>query len=601
MSSSSPRAACRAPLRVKHLVATLALPGLLGFAPLAAWAQASPSGATQPRVAVRQLGVDQQAEVFYLSLLGEMLVREQQWPDAVQAFIEAAHKSGDPALYRRASEIAWRAGMPQQALAAARSWADVSPGDADARRVLAQMYAASNQPRQALPYLQRELANTPDAARGPLLLSMQRVLDTATDKAAALDVTRELLANDMNRPEGAVALARAQFAAGRVDDGWASLERASSAKPDLAAAAVTAIENYDKGPDNAAGIGRRYALAAKDVDAVTIEVLRRLAVSKREVQAVDLAQQLTTQHPDSAELWLVLGNLRDQIQQPDGAELAYLQALKLAQAVPADKQVVINSAGTTVRDATLVALAASAERRKDYAKAQDWASQIGADELRTDARVRLIGSALRAKDMAAAWKMVGAMPEASAQDRQLKWSLSGEMLREEGKYAESMAMYDKALAEAPDNADLYYEASFTAEKLKRYDRMEELLRRSIALKPHFAQAYNALGYTLADRGVRLDEARTLLDKALALSPDDAYIIDSMGWLDYRSGRKDDALKQLQKAFALKADPEIAAHLGEVQWELGRKDDAIKTWRSAAAAHADNDALRETMKRYRVQF
>jgi tetratricopeptide (TPR) repeat protein len=595
MNSLSSLAAAR---RIAAAALTCALLGLPQTALHAQTADGKPARAA----GLRPLDPQEQAEVFYLALLGEMLVRDQQLADAYQALAEAARRSNDPALYRRASEVAWRAGLQSQALASARQWAEANPDDREAPRVLAQIYATLNRPKEALPYLQRELKRTPEDGRGAALLTMQRVLGTAADKQAAFDATRELVAGDAARPEAAVALARAGFAAGKADEAWSALDRVSTEKPGLAAAAVLAIENFDRAPERAAAIGKRYALAARSVDAVTIEVLRRMSVAKQDAEAARLAEQLSAQHPQSAEVWLVLGNLRDQLNQPEAAELAYLQAVRIAQNAPPDQPpAAINAAGTTAKDAALVALAAGAEKRRDYARARDWIAQISANELQSDAQVRLVGSAIRAKDWRMAERLVAAMPEATAQDRQLKWALNGQLLREQGRLNESMQMYDKAVAEIPDDADIHYEASFTAEKLKRYDRMEQLLRRAIELKPHFAQAYNALGYSFADRGVRLDEARELLEKAVSLAPDDAYIIDSLGWLHYRAGRKDEALAQLQKAYGLKQDPEIAAHLGEVLWELGRKDEALQTWRSAAAAAADNDTLRETLKRYRIRF
>jgi Flp pilus assembly protein TadD len=137
-----------------------------------------------------------------------------------------------------------------------------------------------------------------------------------------------------------------------------------------------------------------------------------------------------------------------------------------------------------------------------------------------------------------------------------------------------------------------------AEKVLRFDVMEQQLRKLITLKPDFAQAYNALGYTLADRNVRLDEAAGLIEKALALSPDDHYILDSMGWVQYRRGMLNEAADYLRRAYSEKTDPEIAAHLGEVLWQQGKRDEAVKTWEEALRAHPDNEVLLNTTKKFR---
>jgi tetratricopeptide (TPR) repeat protein len=144
---------------------------------------------------------------------------------------------------------------------------------------------------------------------------------------------------------------------------------------------------------------------------------------------------------------------------------------------------------------------------------------------------------------------------------------------------------------------LLYETALMAEKLGYVDVMERHLRRLMVLKPDSAQAYNALGYSLADRNLRLDEAAQLLDKALTLAPDDPFILDSKGWLLFRQGNFAAALEALQKAYAQKPDAEIAAHVGEVLWALGRPGEALAVWREATKAHPNNEVLAATIKRF----
>jgi tetratricopeptide (TPR) repeat protein len=144
---------------------------------------------------------------------------------------------------------------------------------------------------------------------------------------------------------------------------------------------------------------------------------------------------------------------------------------------------------------------------------------------------------------------------------------------------------------------LIYETALTAEKLGYVDVLERHLRRLIVLRPDSAQAYNALGYSLADRNLRLDEAEQLIDKALSLAPDDPFILDSKGWVLFRQGKRAEALAALQKAYAQRPDAEIAAHIGEVLWTLDRRDEAQAVWREASKAHPSNEALTSTIKRF----
>jgi Flp pilus assembly protein TadD len=151
----------------------------------------------------------------------------------------------------------------------------------------------------------------------------------------------------------------------------------------------------------------------------------------------------------------------------------------------------------------------------------------------------------------------------------------------------------------PDDTDLLYEQAMVAEKLDRLVEMERLLRRVIALKPDIAHAHNALGYSLADRGIRLPEARALIQRALELSPGDPFITDSLGWVEFRLGNQDEALRLLRQAYAARPDTEIAAHLGEVLWALGQRDEARRIWQESAGRDAANDVLRETLARLKV--
>ena len=159
-------------------------------------------------------------------------------------------------------------------------------------------------------------------------------------------------------------------------------------------------------------------------------------------------------------------------------------------------------------------------------------------------------------------------------------------------------LLDKHLAGQPDQPELLYETALLAEKLDRLDVMERHLRKLIRLKPDDAHAYNALGYSLADHGLRLDEAQQLIDRGLALAPDDAFILDSKGWLLYRRGARPEALEILRKAYGVRPDAEIAAHLGEVLWVSGKQDEAVKTWDDSAKANPGNQLLNDTIKKFK---
>jgi tetratricopeptide (TPR) repeat protein len=171
-----------------------------------------------------------------------------------------------------------------------------------------------------------------------------------------------------------------------------------------------------------------------------------------------------------------------------------------------------------------------------------------------------------------------------------------QLLRDAKQEKEAFGVVDQALDKLPNNPDLLYDHAMLAEKLDRVDILESSLRKLIRIKPDHAHAYNALGYTLADRNQRLEEAQELIVQALKLSPDDAFIMDSMGWVLFRQGKGEEGLKYLQRAYSIRPDAEIAAHLGEVLWALGRRDEARKVWDEALKKTPDNDVLTKTVQR-----
>src|SRR5690606_12816863 len=174
-----------------------------------------------------------------------------------------------------------------------------------------------------------------------------------------------------------------------------------------------------------------------------------------------------------------------------------------------------------------------------------------------------------------------------------------QVLREAGRDTEAFNVLAQALERLPENPELLYDYAMAAERIDKLDVMETSLRKLMELRPDYAHAYNALGDTFADRNIRLAEAQALIEKALELAPDDAHVIDSLGWVLFRRGRIAAAIEQLEKAYRLRPEAEIAAHLGEVLWQAGRAEDAQRVWREASAREPDNKTLNETLARFKI--
>jgi tetratricopeptide (TPR) repeat protein len=244
-----------------------------------------------------------------------------------------------------------------------------------------------------------------------------------------------------------------------------------------------------------------------------------------------------------------------------------------------------------------------AEERGDIPAALGWLDRLDTEDPKIQFGADLRRAQLTAKqgDLAGARKLLGTLkPEDPAAQAQVVL-IDAQLLRDAGKPQEAFRLMEQGLKRFPDNMDFLYDYALMAEKLGKTQLMEKSLRKVIAKAPDNQHAYNALGYSLAERNVRLKEAYALIDKARKMAPDDPFIMDSMGWVQYRMGKLDAAETQLRKAYTLRNDPEIAVHLGEVLWKKGRHDEARKLWREARAKDPKNDTLQSTLTRLRASL
>lgn len=246
-------------------------------------------------------------------------------------------------------------------------------------------------------------------------------------------------------------------------------------------------------------------------------------------------------------------------------------------------------------------LAQAAEQRGDAKAANAWLDKIDNPQRALEVQTRRAILLARQGKLREARLLVQQVPERRPEDARAKMLAESQVLREVKRWNEAHAVLVAASERFPGDADLLYEQAMVAEKLQRIDEMERVLRQVIAIKPDHHHAYNALGYSLADRSLRLPEAQALIKKALELAPGDPFITDSLGWVEYRLGNRDEALRLLRQAYAARPDTEIAAHLGEVLWATGARDEARRIWREGRERDAANEVLRETLTRLQVKL
>ncbi len=252
-------------------------------------------------------------------------------------------------------------------------------------------------------------------------------------------------------------------------------------------------------------------------------------------------------------------------------------------------------------DPAFLNLARLAEEERRYAEALGWLDRIDGGEQYLAARQRKALVLGKMKRVDEGRRLLADTPTESDAERQQLLLTEGQLLREAGRHKEALGLLEGALKTSPDDTALLYDAALIAEKLDRTELMETYLRRAMKLKPDEAHAFNALGYSLADRNQRLQEAYELIAHALKLSPDDAFIQDSMGWVYFRMGNLAKAREYLEKAWTARPHAEVGAHFGEALWVLGERDKARAIWREAHAIEPDNETLQSTLKRLQVRL
>jgi tetratricopeptide (TPR) repeat protein len=415
----------------------------------------------------------------------------------------------------------------------------------------------------------------------------------ASDKALAAKVVEQALVDELTNPATGpaawVALGRLRLAAGDKGGALNAARKAQDLDNASEDAARLALELLDDSIPEAEPIVIQ-ALAKQPVPDLRMAYARVLLGLQRYTDASRQLEAVTKEKPDLAEAWLVVATLQFQDNRLPAAEGSLQRFIDLASAA-SDAEVRQKS----LTQAYLL-YAQIAEKKKDFAAAEAWLARIDNAEEVFGAQMRRASLLARQGKLAQARALLRNLPGSSAENQRMKLAAEVQLLREQRLYKEAYQVQVEMVALAPDDAELVYDQAMLAEKMGNPDTMEQLLRQVIARQPQYHHAYNALGYSLADRGLRLAEAKQLILKALEFAPNDPFIMDSLGWVEFRLGNKADAKRLLETAYKARPDVEIAAHLGEVLWSLGDKEGATRVWKEGQRISPDNDTLKETLKR-----
>jgi len=533
------------------------------------------------------------AQSVFRILAAEIAAQRGQTAVAAATWLAVARETRNPKAAQRATELAVADRNNNRIIESAEFWLELEPQAPAPAQTLETIWLGTGQFQRAEALLVKQLAAARKGNRaGEVYGPLSRNLLRATDRSAAVALLDRLSEPDLNEPSARVARATLAHAAGDALRARNELQAAISLSPqseEIALAAATILPSDAAGRREAIALLQAFVAGQSSAPRARFTLARLHAIDGRLDEALDQLQRTLVDDPEDPSTLFAAAQLARELRRPDQAETLMLRWVELP-----------GEAGPE-RNQGWLFLASVAESRGQLDKAIGHLEKVAAGDGRFEAALfrAILTGRLKRPDEARA--ILRATAAESPRERAQLAQTEAEILRDEGRTADAFAVLGNALTAQPDDPQLLYDQAMLAERLNQLEVTEANLRRLIALRPNHAHAYNALGYTFAERNMRLDEAKTLIERAIQLAPQDPQIIDSMGWVEFRLGRPEAALEWLQRAWTIRPDAEIGAHLGEVLWSLGRRDEAQRIWREANGQDPTNALLRETRLRLGVAW
>ncbi|AZY48097.1 hypothetical protein C0J09_02315 [Bordetella avium] len=538
-------------------------------------------------------------DIFYRVIASEIAAQRGLYGPAATTLINLARDTSDPRLARRALEFQLAGGNLPGALEAARLWARLSPGDIEASSTELALSAANGQTKGLAQALRERIEATPDKTGG--ITQAMSVLSRLNDRRLALRILDEALSDKVRKlPVAHLALADAAQAAGDFTRADSEARAALLADPRSEAAAQRVLE-YGAKVDPARAEEAARAFIARNPNARKLRLM--LAAQMAERGDYDSAQAelaaMSRSAPEDFDLLFMQAQLAYKAGHLNQARSLLLQYLDVQDQRKQATVAGASDAGAAAADAHVL-LARIAEDQGRYDEAIAGLERVDDPSMRYAAHMRQAALRARQGRIEDALALVDAAGALDDEEQTLGVLTKAQILRDAGQVDKAAALLAKADKDLPDTVEIKYELAMLSERQGKVDQLEKLLRQVIALDPEHAHAYNALGYTLADRNQRLPEALDLITQALELSPNDPFILDSMGWVKFRMGDLPAAAEYLQRAYALRPEPDIAAHLAEVLYAQGKRSQAEDMLRELHKRNPKNGTVLDTMKRLGVQ-
>jgi tetratricopeptide (TPR) repeat protein len=520
--------------------------------------------------------VELSPDLMYKLLLSD-LARQRSYNEvALDALVDAAIETRDPRLAAQATRQAVISSQFATAIQMARLWQQLAPDNIDVYQTLGNLLVVEKQPQQALEYYSKALSLTDEKNRSQLLKQIGNTLIRYTSKEQALELIETLAAEYPHSADVALAHASVSSSLKQYDTAATALDRALALEPDNIDAAVF-----------------KFSL---------------LVLQKKDSEADQFATEHLKKHPKSLELRNLLARYYLESNNLEAAEREYLIIYRQDETsiIALMSLALIRMDSKKYDDATQylekvlqlqsnsdlarLYLGDIASLQKRFDDAIQWYSSISDTDQLFAARLRLVDVYLKRDGADAALRELEAIhPESDSQQIDIIL-LKNELLTKSGRIDEALQVINAALSDNPDNIDLLYARAMISAQQKDVAGLEKDLLRVLEIKPGHVQALNAYGFTLADLTDRYKEAYSLISAAHQQKPNDPFILDSMGWVEYRLGNLDVAEGYLRKALSKRNDPEIAYHLSEVLFAAGKKREAKKVWLKAKKEFPDDEKL-----------
>lgn len=520
-------------------------------------------------------------DLLFGALVGDIALQRGQGQLSSNTWLKLAQANKDPRIAKRALEVSLAAGLLSNSLQSAVLWRELEPSSASARQSLIGIYIEANRPSDAAQEL-KALFDLKTQEVPQYFMQLHTLWTPQMDKGEVLRLTQGLASPYSNMPEAKLAIAVSARSANKGDVALGAIDDALRLKPDwqpaiIYRAGLLQVKSTDAAIDYLRDAARRYPKARE----VRLALAKELTSLRRYDEARLAYAALSHDFPQEVDFMVGEALNALQVRNFSAAENALRRALA---SNPQEPGALYYYLGVTAEEQLKPEQAAASYRN------------VTGEEYRTQARTRLARVLAKQGDKKGALETVAQLPTSTELETVARIQLEAQVWRELKDLTKARQTLDKGLKQFADQPDLLYDRSLIFETTGLIKEAEQDLRRYLAKNPESATGLNALGYTLANRTERFDEAETLIRKALDKEPDNPVIVDSFGWLQFRRGNLDEAVKWLGRAFTELPDPEVAAHYGEALWKAGKQDEAKKIWAEGSRLDPRHEVLMETVRR-----